>query len=331
MKNDNDHIKILLEKYRSGTCTREELKLLDNWFQQVPVLEELTFTSEEEKTEIKEDMKQHILDRIGQDTKASAVIPADTITSRRRSVSMRIAASLIVLVAAVFVVQHFFSSDEMGRITVTAPAGVDFMPVTLPDRSTVWLASGSTLSYPEKFSTAVRSTDLIKGSAFFSVQHNDAVPFVVHTPKGINVKVLGTTFNVASGENGNMVKVSVLTGRVAVDDRVQKLDTLSKGEQLTYNYSDKTYVKTAEPLDSLAGLADKDLVHFSNAAVKDVVVVLQAMYNVRFVYDPKLNGRYKFNVSFSRSLPIDDVLELFGRISELEFKRTNDEVTIKPK
>ncbi len=44
---------LLLEKQELGTCTKAEEDMLQAWFEQVPVIEELTFVSEEEKEEIK--------------------------------------------------------------------------------------------------------------------------------------------------------------------------------------------------------------------------------------------------------------------------------------
>ena len=62
----------------------------------------------------------------------------------------------------------------------------------MPDGSTVWLNSGSTLTYSINFSKK-RQVDL-KGEGFFKIQKG-AIPFVVHTNYG-KIRVLGTVLNV---------------------------------------------------------------------------------------------------------------------------------------
>jgi len=66
----------------------------------------------------------------------------------------------------------------------------------LPDGTEVWLNSGSKLNYKKDFNTHFREVEL-EGEAFFDVVKDAAHPFIVHT-SGIDVKVLGTVFNVKS-------------------------------------------------------------------------------------------------------------------------------------
>jgi len=53
----------------------------------------------------------------------------------------------------------------------------------------------------------------LTGEAFFDVTHNAKQPFVIQTPKA-QIKVLGTSFNVAAYRTGDSVKVVVETGTV---------------------------------------------------------------------------------------------------------------------
>ena len=53
---DNNQLLLLLEKQKLGTCTEAEEALLHQWFDEPPVIETLTFTSEEEKEQIKSEI-----------------------------------------------------------------------------------------------------------------------------------------------------------------------------------------------------------------------------------------------------------------------------------
>lgn len=332
MINGNDNVKILLEKYVSGTASAEERQLLDDWYEQTPVFDELTFVSEEEKNNVQEEIRHNILSRIKKEETVVPVHPGKTISLRQRPLYLGIAAALVALVAVVFAVRFISGSGAGSEITITAPAGVNFMPVTLPDESTVWLASGSTLHYPESFKSDLRNIELVQGSAFFQVQRNEQAPFIVNARNGISVKVLGTSFRVDAAENSDVIDVAVVTGRVEVDSKKEKLDVLSRGERLSYSFINKAVVKKdSYKVEEMAELTEKELVRFTNASIEDVTVVLQTIYKVKFTYDTQLAKQYKFNVSFSKSLSVDEVLELFGKISGLDFKRQNSEVTIKPK
>ncbi|HEY4155290.1 MAG TPA: FecR family protein, partial [Puia sp.] len=68
--------------------------------------------------------------------------------------------------------------------------------LVLPDGTQVWLNSGSKLHYKNDFDKSIREVSL-EGEAFFDVVKEVDHPFIVHT-SAINVRVLGTAFNVKS-------------------------------------------------------------------------------------------------------------------------------------
>ncbi|MEM1125888.1 MAG: FecR domain-containing protein [Bacteroidota bacterium] len=93
-------------------------------------------------------------------------------------------------------------------VVVTAAIGTQPL-VPLPDGSTVRLASGSTLRYPDAYGQAERTVEL-EGEAFFEVEPQ-AMPFVV-TTRAATVTVLGTTFAVQTQPTGTYLVVQ--EGRV---------------------------------------------------------------------------------------------------------------------
>ena len=77
--------------------------------------------------------------------------------------------------------------------------------------------SETELRYPVNF-TAEKRRVFLKGEAYFEVAKNAQIPFVVTTSAGIDVKVLGTKFNVASYENDEQVTTTLAEGSVEVGD-----------------------------------------------------------------------------------------------------------------
>lgn len=90
--------------------------------------------------------------------------------------------------------------------TMKIPTGGEFMLV-LEDGTKVWLNSETNLRYPVAF-TGVRREVQLEGEAYFEVARDEKRPFVVRTRKGVNVQVLGTSFNVrAYGDEENVETV----------------------------------------------------------------------------------------------------------------------------
>ena len=84
----------------------------------------------------------------------------------------------------------------------------------LPDGSTVWLNAGSKLNYEKINETGLREVYLT-GEAFFDVVKNPQRPFIIHT-SSIDIKVLGTSFNVKAYPDDKTVETSLIRGSVEV-------------------------------------------------------------------------------------------------------------------
>jgi transmembrane sensor len=84
----------------------------------------------------------------------------------------------------------------------------------LPDGSSVWLNAGSRLTYDSFYGTNLREVTL-SGEAYFDVVKNPKKPFIIHTGK-INIKVLGTIFNVKSYPGEKIIETSLIKGSIEV-------------------------------------------------------------------------------------------------------------------
>jgi transmembrane sensor len=86
--------------------------------------------------------------------------------------------------------------------------------ILLPDGSQVWINSGSKLTYNESFKGGTRDVQL-DGEAYFDVVKDAAHPFIVHT-SGIDIKVLGTAFNVKAYKTEPVVEATLIHGSIEV-------------------------------------------------------------------------------------------------------------------
>jgi len=86
--------------------------------------------------------------------------------------------------------------------------------IQLPDGTQVWLNSDSKLTYSENFQGPFREVSLT-GEAYFDVVKDKEHPFLIHT-QSIDLKVLGTAFNVRSYANEKKTETSLIHGSVEV-------------------------------------------------------------------------------------------------------------------
>lgn len=87
--------------------------------------------------------------------------------------------------------------------------------LTLPDGTNVWLNAGSKLTYDNTFNHNLRNVYL-QGEAFFNVQPNKHKPFIVTAGK-INIRALGTSFNVKAYSDENTVSATLVEGIIQVN------------------------------------------------------------------------------------------------------------------
>lgn len=187
--------------------------------------------------------------------------------------------------------------------------------VELPDGSIVWLNAGSKLTYNRDFNQQLREVSLT-GEGFFDVARNKEKPFIIHTST-INVKVLGTVFNVKAYPQDKRTETSLIRGSVEVtiqsrpDDKI----ILSPSEKLIVENGNarlekqkNSSVKTNEiaaniitlnritvnPIDST--IAETEWVNnrmvFRDETFEDLVVQMQRWYNINIeIRDESLKNK----------------------------------------
>ena len=78
------------------------------------------------------------------------------------------------------------------------------------------LNSNSSLRYDANFSEKSRNV-FLEGEAYFDVFHNPQMSFIVHA-SDLDVKVLGTAFNVKSYAKDKSVETTLLRGKVVIEN-----------------------------------------------------------------------------------------------------------------
>jgi len=186
--------------------------------------------------------------------------------------------------------------------------------LVLPDGSKVWLNAASSIHYPTAFAGKERKVE-ITGEAYFEVAQDARLPFIVKT-NGMEVKVLGTHFNVNAYEDEAMVRTTLLEGAVLMTkDAATAL--LQPGEQAQLTKAgDLKLVHNADIAEAVAW--KNGLFQLNSADVPAIMRQMARWYDVEIVYEEGVpDGHISGKVP--RGMNLSQVLEIF-EVSGVHFK-----------
>lgn len=226
---------------------------------------------------------------------------------------MRYAAIGVVLIIATWMAATYHYVDKsVSQITAQqelyVPAG-QRARLTLPDGSKVWLNAGSRLLYPSVFKKERKVT--LFGEGFFEVAKNEKIPFIVST-HSMDVKALGTQFNVFSYPSAGYASVYLLEGSV----KVYKPDTESGGVVLTPSQYlvEKTGRFTLETMDQDNLLWRDGIYTFKKQRLADIIKKLELYYDVNIIIEDPIIQNYEYTGKFRQRDGVLEILRVIQRI-----------------
>lgn len=244
---------------------------------------------------------------------------------RRIITSLAIAASLILLISfsGVFII----SKNQVFRKTYTeniVPGGQK-STVILPDGTKVYLNSGSVLRYDNFFGKKYRTLDLV-GEAYFEVARNEKLPFIINTEE-IEVKVLGTKFNMMAYPEDDFVETIVTEGEVSVrETHGQSSLLLTANQKATFHKNTRLLLLNDVNPDIYISWKD-NLLTFDNENFSSVIKKLERWYDVNIQVQGTDSIQDRFTMTI-KSESLREVLELISLTTEIDYKIQADQVTI---
>ncbi|MEO5564143.1 MAG: FecR domain-containing protein [Chitinophagaceae bacterium] len=227
----------LIAKALNDEASSQEKAELFHLLQQDPALQqqyELLTRIWNEKHDLpgdEEDAKKHISRIITRAETEKADEEIAVPRRRRRRIRIVTYSLLILVLISGGLYLKFFQTKSINDVLV-AKNGSRTRSL-LADGTTVWLNAGSKLFVENDFNGATREV-LLEGEAFFDVVKKPGQPFIVHT-SGIDIKVLGTAFNVKAYPEDSSVETTLYRGIVQVfrqEDANKKPIELKPNEKL---------------------------------------------------------------------------------------------------
>lgn len=303
----------LLHKFFAGKASNEEILKIKSWTEQ----------SDENLQELISERKIYDTIQLNIHNPLTVVseVTIDEQPVRRFSMNsfakefLKIASVVLITILASWMLfnNNKINANELAMQTIKVPAG-QRINVVLPDGTSVWVNSKSTLTYPVAFNTEQRNVYL-EGQAYFDVAKNKDVPFIVNTQEG-SVKALGTAFDVISLSDDNVFETMLLEGSVEVSlstDLSRKV-ILIPNQKATVSEGDFsiTTVEDQNPYEWRNGL-----VSFRNKKFKEIMTILEKTYDIDIelkdanVGDQMYTGKFRISDGIQYAL---DVLSLYKKI-----------------
>ena len=237
-------------------------------------------------------------------------------------------AACIAAICCISIITIFIghSDTQLAMQTIHVPSGQS-VDLILPDSSHVWLNANTRMTYPLSFVKGIREVS-IEGEAFFEVKHHDKWPFIVHTPH-MDVKVLGTKFNVEAYSDKPLTETSLIEGKVQItlpkQDGVSQQYILQPGRKLSLT---ENQVAISKITDQEVYRWRYGLYCFNNKTIVDIMHDFEKYYGIKIIVQEEhlkkvvLSGKFRIAEGLNYAL---DVLK-----SEVHFSyhRSSDNNTL---
>ena len=303
---NKETIAALLQKHLEGKTQGEELRQVEDWYEQLDADRHL---SAEHKLMIRDQMLARL----------KAATQQKRNSQRLYSPLMQIAAAtVLILSAALFFWQQHASHTAGPTMCMLSTSAHERKELILSDGSKINLGPSSQLWYPSKFADTRRKVLLRTGEAFFSIAHEEKRRFCVQLKSGYEVAVLGTSFRISNLEKEQQFKVTVATGKVAVKKGAMSLATLTRGQELeVHKRSGKSALHTSQALAIVN-------ISFQGHTMREVIRKLEYLYDIRIALrDPKCL-KLKTTGEFNTAQEPAEILDIICRLHHLGFSSSPD-------
>ena len=197
----------------------------------------------------------------------------------------------------------------------------------LPDGTKVWLNSCTTLEYAENYGHSNRSIYL-DGEAYFEVAKNKDLPFVVKA-NGIDVKAIGTAFNVSAYMEDSQLTTTLFNGKVAVQPTLTKQEVLLEPNQVAVYDKSRNKIEVVPYDKKLFAQWRRGFLSFKMMYLQDITKLLERNYNVVFRYENQGIKKLRFSGSFRNNEDLSEILNVIKTNTGIRYQILKDTIVIK--
>ena len=196
--------------------------------------------------------------------------------------------------------------------TLVVPRGGEYM-VELSDGTKVWLNSDSELRFPITFVGDRRNVE-IEGEAYFEVAKDEGKPFHV-LAKGVDIKVLGTSFNVMTYRGRTIT--TLVEGKVCLTYKDESVLMVPDRQAEVIAETGKILMREVDARNFT--LWKDGVFYFENAALETIAERLSQWYDVNIVFNDEALKKLRYSVEMKRYNNIQDLLTKIEKTQKVKF------------
>ena len=334
MDNEQTHIDSVIIDYLTHSLDKESKKTFEEWLNSSHKNKEYFLQQQEIWFSCIDDKESELFD------KDNAYLCFRNYVKTRKGFTpfrtyivyswFRRSAVACILILLASVVSYKITKDyiikDIANVVIEAPAQSN-TKISLPDGTLVWMNANSILTYSSGFSITNRSIEF-QGEGYFEVAHNRNLPFKIETA-GLEVRVLGTKFNVRNYLDEEEAVVYLKEGKLALNTSQKEGQTiLLPNERIVYNKTNKRMSKTQSEL-----LIDtnwtKGILFFNETLLIDLAKELERIYRVKISFENDRLKRYRFYAVFnSKEQSIKEIMDILSSTHKFKYEMKDRHITL---
>lgn len=229
---------------------------------------------------------------------------------------------------------RYFSGDSKERMEelvfneLKTPRGGGYT-LQLADGTGVWLNAGSSLRFPVSFTDSTRQV-FLEGEAYFEVSHNGK-PFVVSSGD-MDIRVLGTSFNVSSYSDESEFKTTLVEGKVSVSyspgGNEQSLSRILNPSQQAILDRSGSVISITEVNTSYYTSWMQGKLEFNNEHLDQVMKRLSRWYDFSYEFENSEAKGFHFTARLNREESISSILKMLEMTTDVKFELRGDTIVV---
>ena len=221
-----------------------------------------------------------------------------------------------------------FNSKIVPENIIVTPVGGEYQ-VILSDGTKVWMNAKSELRYPVKFTGETRKVSVV-GEVYFEVTKDKERPFFVEAG-GVEIKVLGTKFNVMAYKDEDRIETTLVEGAVELKgkgyDNMAIKRILKPGDKANYILANRNIEVSKVSTDLYTAWINGKFV-FEKENLGSIMRKLERWYNVKVFYQSQDLRDYLFSARIDRYGNIEGVLKKMELTTNVRFNINDGTVLV---
>jgi len=220
----------------------------------------------------------------------------------------------------------YYYSGQLFSLKNTTPEEIEITTahgliskILLPDSSEVYLNSGSTLRYPQRFVGDTRIVSL-KGEGYFKVKANPTDHFEVQLPDNLCIRAYGTEFNINAYEEQAWIETVLASGVVEVINKNQNTINrkfLSAG-QMAFTFKGDSAILISDANVYAKTAWKEGRMVFRRAKMQEIARRLSQHFNVEVILQDKELLQYEYSATFTTET-LTEILNLLTQSSPIQW------------